>query len=426
MSSPRELHYKRPYLYPKQEAAIFCPERFAVIEAATKSGKTVGCLAWLVEQAIAGHEGWQYPWIAPWYGTARIAYRRAKLGLPATMYEKNEAELSLTLRHNGAQLIFRSAEKPDTLYGDDWRAAVLDEATRMRPEAWHAIYSTLTATRGPARLIGNVKGRKNFAFQLARKAEAGRSGWHYAKLTAQDAVEAGVLTQDTISEAEADLPASVFRELYYAEASDDGSNPFELGCPGAIKRAIRPLSGATPAAWGWDLGKSIDWTVGIGLDEAAVTAAFHRWQKIPWPETVAAITRVTGDVPALVDATGGSVGDPLLQVIQRHEMEAGGFRENFEGFKFTGASKQPLMEALAVAIQRGQIGYPDGTIVAELEAFEFEHTRTGTRYAAPEGMHDDCVCALALAWAMLGRRPAPMSIGVLGRGEGPRRVVMTR
>ena len=32
-----------------------------------------------------------------------------------------------------------------------------------------------------------------------------------------------------------------------------------------------------------------------------------------------------------------------------------------------------------------------------LEEFEFEYTRTGVRYCAPVGLHDDGVCALALA-----------------------------
>ena len=34
---------------------------------------------------------------------------------------------------------------------------------------------------------------------------------------------------------------------------------------------------------------------------------------------------------------------------------------------------------------------------AELEAFEYEYRQGGVRYSAPEGMHDDGVCALALA-----------------------------
>jgi len=30
--------------------------------------------------------------------------------------------------------------------------------------------------------------------------------------------------------------------------------------------------------------------------------------------------------------------------------------------------------------------------------FEFEYTRTGVRYTAPQGLHDDAVMSLALAW----------------------------
>ena len=49
---------------------------------------------------------------------------------------------------------------------------------------------------------------------------------------------------------------------------------------------------------------------------------------------------------------------------------------------------------------------PDGTdgalddpiLIEELESFEYEYTRTGVRYSAPQGCHDDTVCALALAW----------------------------
>ena len=46
-----QVEYERPRLYAKQEAAIFADTRYSVIEASTKSGKTVGCIVWLHEQA---------------------------------------------------------------------------------------------------------------------------------------------------------------------------------------------------------------------------------------------------------------------------------------------------------------------------------------------------------------------------------------
>ena len=55
------------------------------------------------------------------------------------------------------------------------------------------------------------------------------------------------------------------------------------------------------------------------------------------------------------------------------------------------------MEGLTVAIQTRQVTFPDGWLRNELEIFEYNYTRTGVRYEAPQGMHDDGVCALALA-----------------------------
>ena len=70
------------------------------------------------------------------------------------------------------------------------------------------------------RIIGNVSGRRNWAYQLARRAEAGEPGMHYAKITAYDAIKAGVLTQEEVEDARRNLSERVFRELYLAEPAD--------------------------------------------------------------------------------------------------------------------------------------------------------------------------------------------------------------
>lgn len=382
-ATPDRLVYQRPWMYPKQRDAIFAPERIVVIEASTKSGKTVGCMVWLAEMGMGGKAGRNYWWVAPVYPQAKIAYRRLKRGLPQSVYTANENELTLTLA-NGAVLWFKGSDRPDTMYGEDVYGAVIDEASRCKDEAWHAVRSTLTQTRGPLRIIGNVKGRKNWAYQLARQAQAGEPGMHYAKITAYDAVEGGVLDAQEIEDARRVLPENVFRELYLAEASDDGGNPFGLS---AIRACIAPLSEGAAAVWGWDLAKSIDWTVGVALDAAGATCAVERFQR-PWEDTVTTILGRT-NAPAFVDSTG--VGDPILERLQR---AAGSL---FSGYHFTAPSKQKLMEGLVVAIQQREITVPEGPITAELEAFEYAYTRTGVRYSAPEGQHDDCVCALALA-----------------------------
>jgi len=382
-------HYQRPQLYQKQFEAIFCTERYGIVEASTKTGKTSGCIIWLLEQALQGEAGHNYWWVAPIFSQAKIAFRRLLRAMPRQLYTQNYSQLNVTLR--GGQVIwFKGADNPDSLYGEDVYAAVIDEATRCKEEAWYGVRSTLTATNGPIRIIGNVKGRKNWAYKMARLAQGGAPGMHYAKLTIHDAVAAGIIPASEVEDARAALPASVFAELYLAEPSENAGNPF--GGSDVIAACIRDALSTKPVVvWGIDLAKSTDWTVCIGLDAEGNVAQVERWQG-PWETTIDKILKLCGSTPAIVDSTG--VGDPVLEALQKRGRSVGA---KFEGFKFSESSKQQLMERLALAIQHRAIGYPKGIIVDELDTFEFHYTRTGVRYSAPDGLTDDAVCALALS-----------------------------
>lgn len=416
------IEFERLNLYPKQDEAIFYPRdcngdpaRFSVIEAGTKTGKTVGCICWIFEVALNGPAG-NYWWVAPVSSQSKIAYTRMKA------YFNREVMTPLltptpTITLPGGQVIwFKSGEDPDNLYGEDVWAAVIDEASRLRMEAWHAVRSTLTATRGPVRFIGNVKGRRNWFFDLARRAEKGEPGYSYHKIVASDAVRAGVLAADEIEAARRDLPENVFKELYLAEPSDDGGNPFGLS---HILNCLEPIAATTPRVWGWDLAKHTDWTVGTALDAHGRTCRFERFQ-LSWDETIRRIQQITGNTPALVDSTG--VGDPVLEMLQKKP------GSNFEGYNFSAPSKQKLMEGLAVAIQSRNttIIAPGPTGIKhvqqqEAESFEYQYSRTGVRYSAPEGYHDDCVCSHALAVEHMNSAPMPLVIpkGILAQSRVP-------
>ena len=397
-TGPLKVKYVRPWLYPKQLAAIFCDERYALIEASTKSGKTHGCIVWACEQAMKGKAGQNVWWVAPIFAQTKIAFRRLKRALPREVFTYNEGEMTITLG-NGATIWFKSADNPDSLYGEDVIAAVIDEASRCKEDSWHAVRSTLTHTRGPIRMIGNVNGRKNWFYRMCRQAEGGEPNMRYSKLTWQDAVAGGIMKSEEVEDARRRLPAAVFKELFEADSADDGGNPFGLDF---IAANIAELSERPPHVWGWDLAKKSDWCVGIALDAEGMVCRFLRFQK-PWQDTIQTILRETGRTRALVDSTG--VGDPILEALQ-----ADG-RRNFTGYTFTSPSKQKLMEGLSMAIQRRSIRYPEGAIVNELEVFEYEYTRTGVRYSAPPGLNDDCVCALALAVEHYSTKP--MRVGAI-------------
>jgi hypothetical protein len=69
-------------------------------------------------------------------------------------------------------------------------------------------------------------------------------------------------------------------------------------------------------------------------------------------------------------------------------------------FTTSNASKQNIIEGLMLALEQRKLKIlNDPVLISELQAFESTKLPGGgLRYAAPQGMHDDCVMALALAW----------------------------
>lgn len=381
---------KPPPLYPKQRAAIDDPARIVCIDASTKSGKTAGCLSWAYRKRISKRNS-KGIWIEPTYTMARdIGYSRlvkmmTRADPDKRIWDCADSRLEVTFA-NGSMQRFKGGDDPDGIYGEDYDDAVIDEASRCKEGVWSAVRSTLTATRGPVRIIGNVKGRKNWAWRLGQMAKAGERDMAYHKLTAYDAVDGGVMASQELEDAKRQLPEIVFRELYLAEPTDDGANPF--GIP-AIRRCTKPMSDGPAVAFGVDLAKRQDWLVVVGLDASGCCCTLDRWQA-DWGQSRRRIAQIIGRTPAVVDSTG--VGDPIVEDLQRDGCVV-------EGYQFTGGAggKQKLMESLAADIQQENISFPHGWLTDELESFEFEYTKHGVRYSAPEGLHDDGVCALALA-----------------------------
>lgn len=327
------VRYERPWMYEAQEAAIFHPARISCIEASTKAGKTVGALFWLHEQAVLAPEaGRNYWWVAPVHSQARIAYSRLKRYLPAGMFSFWDTTQSIEL-FNGSVLTFKSAVKSDNLYGEDVYAAVIDESSRCSAEAWHAVRSTLTATRGPVRIIGNVRGTDNWAYELARQAETGDDlTRHYARLTALDAVRGGVIHPDEVEEARRDLPEDVFNELYMAIPSKRtqmfaGTPPvvtYDV-LPQALRDGIRART--VRSVRSWDIaatankpGKDPDWLVGTLLaawsgktyvldvvrDRLAPDQALELFTK----------TAVSDDVDQVIEQEPGASGKLLIGALE--------------------------------------------------------------------------------------------------------------
>lgn len=192
-------------------------KRYTVTIASTKCGKTYSHLVWLLTLFLDSEKNGNFWWVAPIYSQAKIAYRRIKREMLqyGNNFQFNESEL--TVRFKSKILSFKSADNPNGLYGDDVYALVFDEFTRSTEEAWHACRSTLTKTEGKAKLIGNYTGETNWGVRLQKEME-NNPAWAFFKITAFDAVDAGILNIEEIEQARADLAGApgMFDALYLA------------------------------------------------------------------------------------------------------------------------------------------------------------------------------------------------------------------
>ena len=383
----RELKIQLPRPHKGQRQMIDEAARFNVAECGRRFGKTVLGEDRLIEPAL---RGLPTGWFAPTHKILAPAWRDVTTIVKPIIRDVSKTEHRIELI-TGGTMEFWSVDNPDSGRGRKYARVILDEASIIRElgHVWQAtIRPTLSDLKGDAYFLGTPRGLGEF-HRMFTKGEKREPGWRSWRLRT---IDNPYIDPAEIEDARRDLPTHVFEQEYLGIPADDGGNPFGLS---AIRACVQEnLAAGPPVYFGVDLAKSQDWTWVVGLDEEGREAVSVRWQS-DWGQTRRRVVEILGDSPALIDSTG--VGDPIVEDIRRERPAA-------NGFKFTSQSKQQIMEGLAAAIQQQRIRLSDSNLIAELETFIYEYTKSGVRYTAPTGLHDDGVCALALAVQCMSER----------------------
>lgn len=144
------------------------PQRWAVLVAHRRAGKTVACVAELITRALATNKtNARYAYIAPYREQAKtVAWEYLKTyALPVTVdpeHDFRESDLSVKL-YNGAVIRLFGSDNPNALRGIYLDGVVLDEFADMRPELWRAVIRpALSDRKGWAVFIGTPRGRNEF------------------------------------------------------------------------------------------------------------------------------------------------------------------------------------------------------------------------------------------------------------------------
>jgi hypothetical protein len=173
-------------------------QRWAIVVAHRRCGKTVACINDLIYKALTDEkENARYAYIAPYHAQAKsIAWDYLQRYAQPVLAKANQSELWVELI-NGAKIRLFGADNPDALRGLYLDGVVLDEYADMRPRVWGEIIRPLLADRmGWAVFIGTPKGHNGFyeVYENATK----QSNWFVKTLRAS---QTGLLPDGELKDA---------------------------------------------------------------------------------------------------------------------------------------------------------------------------------------------------------------------------------
>jgi hypothetical protein len=230
-------------------------ERWAVIVAHRRCGKTVACINDLIVKALLENKPHaQYAYIAPYYSQAKsVAWRYLERFSEPILAKANQSELWVELV-NGARIRLFGADNPDALRGNFLDGVVMDEMADMKPSVWGEIIRPLLADRlGWATFIGTPKGHNAF-YDIYNEATK-KPNW-YVKVLRAD--QTHLLAQSELDDAKATMSDNQYEQEFLCS--------FEAAILGAYygqeMRRITDLERITtvdydpmfPCHTAWDLG----------------------------------------------------------------------------------------------------------------------------------------------------------------------------
>lgn len=317
----------------------------------------------------------------------------------ADLYPKNEVELSVKVASRNSIISIKGADKPDSLRGPNPYGVILDEYELMSPAVWEEIIQPIMLAKeeGFVWFIGTPKPQGQHFKRLFEEAN-GKPDWFRLQLNAE---QSGILTDEQIQYARENMTEAAYRQEYLCEWLQEGGSVFRK-----VDKLIKAFPNEAQVGHdyviGVDLGKYEDYTVLSVIDKTThKQVAIERFHDNSWALQEARIegmARRYGN--ALLRVEANSMGDPIVENLGRRGLRV-------ESFLTTNKSKKEIIENLVLLTEREDLYLlPDEVQTYEMKIFGYEVSANRNMiYSAPEGEHDDCVMALALACWQLGERP---------------------
>lgn len=389
--------------YPHQGQILVRKEakRFNWLSAGRRWRKTTLAMAIAVENAVNGKT---IIWGAPTYDQVSVGFeetRKAAHGVAKFNQSRMEAHFP-----NGGRILYRSLDNPDNARGHTADGVVMDEAAYIHRKAWNEVLRPmLIDTNGWAWGIGTPCGRNWYWEEHVKAADDPDSmAWQVPTLGVR-ITDRGLVREPNPYE-NPDIPFSEIEKLFYSQPrqifeQENLAQFVELS--GGVFRRVQEAAVLEPREYeegkqyiaGVDVAASVDFTVVSVLDaESKDQVYLDRFNRVDYPVLIDRLEAVYHryHMTSMV-VESNSIGRPVIDELVTRGL-------NIVPFTTTSATKQSIIQNLQAAFENGQIRILNNPVlIGELLSFESKRNASGGfSYSAPDGMNDDCVMSLAIAW----------------------------
>lgn len=381
-----------------QQRVIDHPAKRKVVCTGRRSGKTtmgaiVACCGLLQRQntLIASTSQdqsdifWRYVtrWLAPLVDAGLVQQNKTKR----------------TLEFGQSLLRIKTGSDADVLRGFDCDILILDECAYLDPNAWYEVGAPMMADRDGTTFFYSTPARKNWFYQLYNRAVADTTGrWAAFHATTHDNPH---LSAAAVAELAGDMTSDAYQQEIMAQFLEGAGQVFRNVEECATAPRVDPYPGEF--VMGVDTAQQTDYSVLTVLDTKSRRMVDHdRFHRVPWSLYRGRVTAMAErwNCASIVFETN-SIGGPNFEALQNEGLPV-------VAFETTASSKPPLIESLVLAFERREVSiFDDPVLLSELGAYERKVSPTTGRsqYSAPDGLHDDCVMSLALAWHGITNAP---------------------
>lgn len=211
-------------LLPWQQQVLEAPERFKVVAAGRRCGKSRLAAWMLIINALQAERGHVF-YVAPTQGQARDIMWGVLIELAHTIIASSHVNNMQIKLINGATISLKGADRPETMRGVSLKFLVLDEYADMKPSVWETVLRpALADQKGHALFIGTPLGRNHF-YDLYKYAELGNDStyqaWHFTSY------DNPLLDPEEIDTAKQSMSSYAFRQEFMASFEALGSEIFK-------------------------------------------------------------------------------------------------------------------------------------------------------------------------------------------------------